>query len=160
MPSRIVGTPRSFYDKFKFLVEINGIRYAGFMKCSELAIEVAKIEHWEGGRTIADKSPGRITIPDITLERGATDDLETYEWMEEVAKMSAGGTGLVDDQYKRDGEIIQLNRNDTVRQRWRTKKMFPTKFVAGEWDNGSDEKVVTSLTLALDWFEPMIRRRR
>lgn len=155
----VIGTPRSFYNRFKFVVEIDGIPYSGFQKCSELSVEAAKIEHWEGGRLIPDKSPGRLTFSDITLEQGATDDLELYSWFEEVARAAAGlgGLGRIDPLYKRNLDIVQLDRDDVVLQRWEVQNAWPTKFVAGEWDNTSDEKVITSVTLTYDFFQPTIR---
>lgn len=158
----VLGAPRSFFNKFKFLVEIDNITYAGFSKCSELSVEAAKIEHYEGGSLIPDKSPGRLSFSDVTLERGATSDLELYSWFEEVADASAGigGVGRIDPLYKRTLDIVQLDRNDAILQRWTLVNAWPTKFVAGEWDNGSDEKVITSVTLAYDFFQPQIRSAR
>jgi phage tail-like protein len=155
-----IGQPRSFFNKFKFLIEIDGITYSGFSKCSELSAELAKIEHYEGGSLIPNKSPGRLSFPDITLERGATSDLELYDWFASVADASAGlgGAGLPDDLYKRSFDIVQLERNDVVVQRWSVTNAWPLKFVAGEWDNGADEKVISSVTLAYDFFVPMMRR--
>jgi phage tail-like protein len=156
----LIGAPKTIYNKFKFRVEIDGITYAGFSKCSELSVEAAEIMHWEGGSLTPNKSPGRLTYAPVTLERGATNDLQTYTWFEQVAKASAGagGTGLVDTQYKRNLEILQLDRDETVLQRWQLRGAWPSKFVAGDWDNGSDEKVITMLTLSFDNFAPMIRR--
>ncbi len=156
----IVGTPRNFFDKFKFRIEIDGITYAGFQKCSELSVEVAKIEHWEGGSLTPDKSPGRITFSDITLEQGATNDLELWQWFEQVADASAGlgGRGQSGTLYKRNLEIIQLDRADEILQRYRVVQAWPTKAVLGEWDNTSDEKVIHSVTLTYDRASPTIRR--
>lgn len=153
MPS-VIGTNRSYHDKFKFILEISGFRYAGFSKCSELSAELATIEHHEGGVLIPNKSPGRLTYAPITLERGATDDLDMFGWFQECANAAAGvgGIGLVDDQYKRNAEIIQLNRDDSVRRRWSIRRAWPKKFVAGDWDNGSDEKVIEQLVLEYDYF--------
>lgn len=156
----LIGKSRNFYDKFKFIVEIDGVAYAGFSKCSELSVEVEKIEHREGGGALAHKSPGNITVPDLTLERGATDDLDLYNWFEQVAKVAAGlgGAGLIDDQYKRNFDVVQLNRDDSVRQRWACTGGWPSKFVAGEWDAGGSEKVIEKVTLVIDYFVPTIRR--
>lgn len=155
----VIGTPRSYFNKFKFLVEIDKITYAGFQKMSELSAEAAKIEHWEGGSLIPNKSPGRLTFADVTLERGATKDLELYNWFEEVARAAAGlgGRGLIDDRYKRTLDLVQLDRDDSVLQRYTLFNAWPNKFVAGEWDNTSDEKVMTSVTLSYDYWEPSIR---
>ena len=85
----VIGTPRTFHKKFKFIVEIDGVASAGFQKCSELSVEVANIEYHEGGTLIPNKSPGRLKFADVTLERGATKDHDLFDWMEEVADAAA-----------------------------------------------------------------------
>jgi phage tail-like protein len=148
----VIGTPRSFHKKFKFVVEIDDVAYAGFQKCSELSVEVAKIEHYEGGSLIADKSPGRLTFSDVTLDRGATQDRDLFDWLQEVAIVSSG-LGLVDPYYKRNLDIVQQDRDGTTLRRWSLARAWPTKFVAGEWDNDADENLVESITLTYDFFE-------
>jgi phage tail-like protein len=148
----VIGTPRSFHKKFKFVVEIDDVAYAGFQKCSELSVEVAKIEHYEGGSLIADKSPGRLTFSDVTLDRGATQDRDLFDWLQEVAIVSSG-LGLVDPYYKRNLDIVQQDRDGTTLRRWSLARAWPTKFVAGEWDNDADENLVESITLTFDFFE-------
>ena len=128
----IIGTPRTFHKKFKFVVEIDQFQSAGFQKCSELSVEVANIEYHEGGSLIPNKSPGRLSFPDVTLERGATNDLELYEWFESVAAAAAGlgGAGLIDDAYKRTLDVVVLDRDDSELQRFNLQNAWPTKFVA------------------------------
>ncbi|MCA9528640.1 MAG: phage tail protein, partial [Myxococcales bacterium] len=58
----VIGNPRSFHKKFKFIVEIDDIGHAGFQTCSELSVEVANVQHFEGGSLIPNKSPGRPTF--------------------------------------------------------------------------------------------------
>lgn len=149
----MIGTPRSnFHKKFKFIVEIDGLVYAGFQKCSELSAEIAKVEYSEGGSVIPDKSPGRVTFSDITLERGACADEDLYGWFRECVDASAG-TGLVEPGYKRSLDIVQLDRDGSELRRWAVANAWPTKFVAGDWDNESDENVIESVTLTYDYFE-------
>lgn len=145
-------SPRTFHKKFKFLVEIDGFTNAGFQSCSELSAEAAKVEYYEGGSLIPNKSPGRLTFTDVTLERGATNDLELYTWFKEVAYAASGG-GLIDDEYKRDLDLVQLDRDNTELRRWSLIAAFPLKFVAGDWDNTADETVINSLTLTFDYFD-------
>ena len=152
MPVR--GNPRSYYKKFAFVIEFDGVLNAGFQSCSELSAEIAVVEQWEGGAIKARKEPGRVTVPDLTLERGATDDLDLWEWFKLVANM-ATSTGAVDDEYKKDGEVIALNRDGSVRRRWALGGAWPNKFVAGAWDNTADENVIESVTLVIDDFEPL-----
>ena len=148
----IRGNPRSYHKKFAFVIEVEGIGFTGFNKCSELEAEIAKIEQWEGGRLTPDKSPGRVTVSDLTLERGATLDTDLYAWWLDVVRMSAN-SGLTDDAYKRDAEVIQLDRDGSVVRRWSIAGAWPTKFVAGAWDNDADENVVEMLVLTLDTFD-------
>jgi phage tail-like protein len=148
----VIGQPRSFHKKFKFIVEIDSIAHTGFQKCSELSVEVAKVEYSEGGALIPDKSPGRLTFADITLDRGATSDQDLYTWMKQVAD-AAANTGLVDPKYKRNLDIVQQDRDGTALRRWRLTGAWPVKFVGGEWDNETDENVIESVTLTFDFFD-------
>ncbi len=147
----VIGTPRTFHKKFKFIVEIDGVASAGFQKCSELSVEVANVEYHEGGTLIPNKSPGRLKFADVTLERGATKDHDLFDWMEEVADASANA-GLVEPKFKRNLDIVQQDRDGTTLRRWSLSGAWPTKFVAGAWDNEADENVIESVTLTFDFF--------
>ena len=61
----VIGTPRTFHKRFKYVVEVDGLASAGFQKCSELSVEVANIEYHEGGTLIPQKSPGRLKFADV-----------------------------------------------------------------------------------------------
>ncbi len=148
----IIGQPRSFHKKFKFLVEVDGLGYAGWRKCSELSVEVANVQHFEGGALIPNKSPGRLTFADVTLERGATKDRDLYYWFQDVA-IAASGFGLIDPYYKRNLDIVQQDRDGMTLRRWSLTGAWPVKFVAGDWDNDSDENVIESVTLTFDFFQ-------
>jgi phage tail-like protein len=148
----VIGTPRSFHKKFKFIVEIDGVASAGFQKCSELSVEVANVQYSEGGALIPNKSPGRLMFADVTLERGATDDADLFDWMQEVADASANA-GLNEPDFKRNLDIVQQDRDGSELRRWRLNGAWPVKFVAGDWDNEADENVIESVTLTYDFFE-------
>lgn len=155
------GSPRSFHDRFKFLIEIDGIISAGFNKMSELSVEAAKVEYYEGGALIPNKSPGRLTFSDVTLERGATFDPDLLIWMETVGDAAivtsilpgaGAGAGLPDPFYKRTLDLVQKDRDGSTLLRWRLFNAWPQKYVAGEWDNDADEKVIEMVTLTYDSF--------
>jgi phage tail-like protein len=148
----IIGQPRSFHKKFKFICEIDGIGHAGFQKCSELSVECASVQYFEGGSLIPNKSPGRLTFADVTLERGATQDRDLFDWFQDVA-ITSSGLGLTDVFYKRNLDIVQQDRDGTTLRRWTLSGAWPVKFVAGDWDNESDENVIEAVTLTYDFFE-------
>lgn len=147
----IIGTPRSFLKKFKFVVEIDGVAHSGFQKCSELSVEAANVEYHEGGALIPNKSPGRLKFADLTLSRGATRDKDLFRWFQDVALL-ASGLGLIDNLYKRNLDVVQQDRDGSTIRRWSVFGAWPVKFVAGEWDNESDENVIESVTLTYDYF--------
>lgn len=153
----IIGQPRSYHKKFKFIIECVGIGgiapgVAGFQTCSELSYEIAKVEYSEGGTLIPNKSPGRLTFTDVTLERGATQDKDLFLWAKETANACAN-SGLVEPNFKRMLDIVQQERDNSTLRRWRLNGAWPVKFVAGEWDNEADENVIESITLTFDWFD-------
>ena len=148
----VTGAPRSFHKRFKFIVKIDDIGHVGFQKCSELSVEVANVQYFEGGSLIPNKSPGRLTFSDVTLERGATEDHELFDWFQDVA-VTSSGLGLPDVDYKRNLDIVQQDRDGATLRRWTLTRAWPVKFVAGEWDNEADENVIESVTLTYDFFE-------
>ncbi len=148
----VIGAPRTFHKKFKFVVEIDGVASAGFQKASELSAEVANVQYFEGGSLIPNKSPGRLTFPDVTLERGATADRNLFDWFAQVAD-AAANAGLNEPSFKRNLDIVQQDRDGTTLRRWTLHGAWPVKFVAGAWDNEADEKVIESVTLTYDFFE-------
>jgi phage tail-like protein len=149
----IIGQPRSYFKKFLFTVEIPGVTFAGFQKCSEPKMTTSVIEQWEGGRIVADKSPGRIKTEDVTLERGATKDLDLYAWYLQVND-AASGNGAVDDQYKKTVNIVQRDRDGSVLRRWELKKAWPTVYGPGDWDNTVDGNGIETMVLTYEYPEP------
>ena len=146
----IIGTPRSFHKRFKFLVEIDGFGVAAFSTCSEIKITAAVVEYREGARLISHKSPGTVTVDNVTLEEGATRSLAMYDWFMQVVN-AAASTGLIDNEYKRMVDVVQLERNNAVLRRWRLHAAWPTEFTGGAWDASSNETVIQSLVLAYDY---------
>jgi len=62
-------------------------------------------------------------------------------------------SGTKDIDYKRNLSIVQLDRDGETLRRWNIFGAWPTQYVAGEWDNDSDEKVIEMVTLPYDYFE-------
>jgi phage tail-like protein len=148
----VIGKSRSFHKKYKFIIEIDDFGSSQWQKCSELSAEIAKIEQWEGGSLIPNKSPGRVTFSDITIERGATSDKDLYTWFKLVAD-AVKNSGEVDDAYKKNLDVVQQSRNGKSLRRWEVAGAWMTKFSAGDWDNTVDENVMESGTLTYDTFE-------
>jgi len=152
MGNAITGKPRSFYRRFKFTVDIEGFGSLAFQKCSPITVEQKQTEHWEGGAVIPFKAPsGRMEFADITLDRGATNDFDAYNWMLQVGDALAQ-RGEVDITYKRNAAVVQLDRDGAELTRYNLFGCWPKNFTAGEWDNTSDDVVIEMMVLAYDFF--------
>lgn len=154
----LAGTVKSFDTKLKFQVEIDGFASASFSKVSSLEFEIEKIEHYEGGSLVPNKQPGLVKFAPLTLERGVTRDVDFFNWCVDVVAPAAAGvgavnTGLPTPLYKRNLDIVQIDRDGAVLKRWTCYGCWPTKFSAGEWDNGANEVVIESITLEMDFFD-------
>lgn len=148
-----IGEPLDFFAKHDFIVEIDGIRRAGFETCSELDVESTVIELHEGGRATPHKRPGKQKFANITLERGVTIETDIYDWFQQTAKM-ATGRGLKVADLKRTFDIVVLDRDGSERRRYTVNGAFPVKFVAGSFDGKSEtDAQIESVELAIDYWE-------
>jgi phage tail-like protein len=149
-----LGSSRALHEKFNFIVLVDGIEKLFFSKTSEVSHEVARIDYHEGGALLPIKWPGRVTVPDITLERGVGTSRSLHDWFVQVAnlKLDAGrGAGFPVPAFIRNVTIVQRDRPRTgTLRKWRLFGCFPVKYMAGDWDNGVDAVVIESLTLAYD----------
>lgn len=148
----VLGQPRHFHSKFRFVVEFDNFGSAAFQSCSELKSEVAEIAYYEGGTIIPVKEPGRMTFSDLTIERAATKDADLHRWFQETASAALNG-GLRSPLFKRNGSIVQFDRDNRTLRRWQLSGCWPKSFVAGAWDNNSDEFTMEQVVLCLDFFQ-------
>jgi phage tail-like protein len=146
----IQGVTKTFHKKFKFVVEIQGVASAAFRSCGEISAEVGVVEQREGGALIPDATPGLVTVPEVELKRGVSDDLDLYLWFQQIVGV---GALLEDPEYKRPVSIVQQNRLGLEIKRWVLWQAWPKKFVASEgWDNEANENVIESVTFRYDYF--------
>ncbi len=147
-----MGTPTNWDKKFSFVVEIDGVARGAFARCSEIAAEAANVAYREGGRLHAHNAPGTVTFPEFTLERGATDDYDLYNWFRDTYD-AAAGTGQVPPDLFRTLDIVQLDRAGDELKRFRCVKCYCRRWSAGDWDNDADEVRIETAVVVFDYFE-------
>jgi phage tail-like protein len=143
----------------RFVVRVEaapGVPLRGqFVRMSELSAEVAVSSLHHGGSAIPVKAPARVNFPDVTLERGATQDALLESWFAQTVAPtpSIGGTGLA---YQRDLDIVEQDRDGSTLNRWRLFRAFPSKYMPADgYDNESDDFIIESVTLAYSFFIPV-----
>ena len=149
----IQGQTINYFDRYAFLVKIDGVVRAAFNKCGGLKAETDVIEYLEGGALTAHKQPGLVKFDDIELERGETDDNDLYLWWKEIYDVASGRGSADERQYKRRVTIIQQDRSGAEKKRWVIPRAFPKAFETEGWDNEASEHQIQKLVLAHEGFE-------
>ena len=129
------------FDKFKFLVLIDGFTRAGFQKASGLKETAEITEYREGGSLYPDKDPGLINVDVLTLERGVTDNEDLYNWWKSIREGN-------DD--RRNLAIIQQDRKGNELKRWNVPNCFPSSFQYADMDSTVSEKNIEIMEIAID----------
>jgi phage tail-like protein len=148
-----MGQPVNFYAKHNFRVVADGLTFAYFTTCGEIAAEVAVIEHYESGRRQPHKMPGLETWPDVELERGSSDDQDLWNMFLDTYS-AATGLGKDHPVLDRDIDIEQLNQQREVVKRWTLHHAWVSKYTEGNWDAKANEVVMEKITLTYEWAEP------
>ena len=177
---------KTFDHKYRFRVLIPGFALSAgqagpslgggvtalFQTCSEIAAEVATVEHQEGGSIYNFKEPGRVTFPDVTLERGFAGGAKgeaLHAWF--AATVASTAAGLFDgsifplnDGFQLDVTILQYNRGliptlddsvinpNALLEKIILHNAWVKRYSAGDWDNAADEVRIEQVVLAYEFF--------
>ncbi|MCX5357766.1 phage tail protein [Streptomyces sp. NBC_00124] len=129
------------FRNFNFLVEIDGITQAGFSECSGLASTTEVIEFREGGdNTTVHKLPGKTSYADITLKWGTTDNLDLWNWRQQI----------IDGQVvRKTGALILFDlAGSTEVARWNFVRAWPTKCELPSFSAKGNDVAIETLVLA------------
>lgn len=134
-----VGQPVTYYQKWDFVVEIAGVAVGGFTSCKGLEKEHKVAEQMEGGAiSVVAHATTTVAYPDITLERGGSDNNELYLWSENQEQ------GIQD---LRDVSIVQQRGGIPV-VRYNCESCVLKKYTAPEFDRKAEEEnVVESIVI-------------
>lgn len=126
---------------FNFLVEIDGISQASFSECSGLSSTTEVIEYREGGNnTTVMKIAGKTAYGDITLKWGITDNLDLWNWRQQI----------IDGQFNRkNGAVILFDlAGSTEVARWSFHRAWPTKCELPAFTAKGNDIAIETLVLA------------
>jgi phage tail-like protein len=134
------------YQQFNFLVDIDGIRRAGFMECSGVTTDTDAIDYREGSDISMNvrKLGGLRKYTNIVLKRGYTQDKSLWEWRKKIIN------GAVE---RRSAEIILLNENRVEVLRWRIREAWISKWDSGPFNAKTNDVVVQTVELIHEGLE-------
>ncbi len=144
--------PRDWHKKGLFVIEIDGIERAEFARCSPFRMTATNIEYKEGGRQHPHNAPGGVTFEPITVERGACDDFDLYNWMKYTYD-AASGVGEVGEDLFRSFDVVQLNRRREEVERHSVLDGYCSEFDSGDWDNDANEVRIERAVITIDSWE-------
>ena len=129
---------------FHFAVEVQGIVTGYFTECSGIGSEHEVIEHKivdSRGREHIQKIPGRLKWENVTFKRGITDNMDIWDWREQVVQ------GKVTDA-RRNGSIVMFDQELAEVARWNFENAWPVKVSGPAPKSDSNEYGVEEMVLA------------
>jgi phage tail-like protein len=133
------------YRGFSFIVEIGGIRQAGFAECTGFGSNNDAIEYREGDEpATVRKLPGLTKYANITLKWGLTDSRELYDWYRDVTQ------GKFE---RKNGSIVLLDLQGTEKVRWNFFRAWPTKWDGPDFNAEGTEVALELLELVNERIE-------
>jgi phage tail-like protein len=134
------------YNKYNFLIEIDGVAQAGFMECTGLESKTEIIRYREGSDQLNTPRllPGLHTYGNITLRKGVTDSKELYIWRKTV----------IDGQIvRKSGSIIlQDNKHQEV-ARWNFRESWPCKMSGPQLNAQGNEVAIEEIEICHEGIE-------
>jgi len=141
------------FPRYNFLVEIEGIKRAGFMSVTGLEEETEVREYREGGdNTTVRKLAGLNSFAPVVLEMGSAFDAELWDWRQKIKKEGAQGN-------RKPISIVQQDESRKEVKRWNIFDAWPSKFTAPEFDASSSENAVESVEIQHEGLDLVVKRR-
>ncbi len=132
------------YRGYNFKVEIDGITRAGFQSCSGLDTTQGVNTYREGtDKSLAMRQiPGMLSLSNITLSRGITDDHELWDWRNKVVTVQDA------DKYRRNMSIVLLDDAGNEKIRWNLVNCWPVTWSGPSLDATADAFAIETLEIA------------
>lgn len=139
------------FPRYNFVVEIEGIKRAGFMTVSGLEEETEVREYREGGdNSTVRKLAGLNSFSPIVLEQGSTSDSELWDWRQKIKRDGAQGN-------RKPISIIQQDEKSEEVKRWQVFDAWPSKFTAPEFDASASDNAVESIEIQHEGLDLVIK---
>lgn len=131
-------------QRYRFKVEIGAVEF-GCTNVGGLEKEIEVGEYREGGYTTTHKLPGIATTGTLTLERGAFNDMNAYNYVKKA---------LEDPDFREDIFITEQNRQGVAKRQFKCTEAWASKFTAPEYDATSSEVATETIEIQYEDLLP------
>lgn len=148
-------TPQSLQQKWQFAVEIGGFNAAYFTQSDFPEMEFDEVEFNPAGSMFPQKSAGRASFSDVTLEKGVPQEEpeeNILDWIRQCITVAAA-TGGVPADYMRDVDLVKYDREGNEIQRFRLFNAWVKTAKFGEAEGGSSDNEIETMTLTYQFFD-------
>ena len=139
----------TLFQNYLWRVEIDGFAIAEYNECAEIKTTTEVIERKPGGSHWTKKEAGRSKAENITLRRDLGTNKEMKEWRDKVVNAKTL-KGLPPESYKKDIDVVQLDRELNPIKRWRLVNAWPSEYAAGPWNGDGNAIVQETVTITYD----------
>ncbi|MCX9025056.1 MAG: phage tail protein [Candidatus Methanoperedens sp.] len=135
------------YRNARFLLEIDGIKQAGFSDVTIPDTSSDPVEYREGNEdTTVRKLPSLTKYGNVTLKWGTTDSLELYNWRKLVVQ------GKMKDARKNVAIILQ-DEEGKAAARWEFKQAWPSKYSSPTLSGKGNDVAIETLEIVHEGME-------
>jgi len=136
------------YAAHNFQIIVNGISDDGsavsgaFTEISGLEVEIKPIEYRNGNEDITvRKEPGLKTQSNLVCKRGATGDVEFWNWIQDA---------LDGNVVRTEGAVILNDENQVEVMRWNFARGWPCKYTAPTFNAANNEIAMETLEICVE----------
>jgi phage tail-like protein len=136
------------YAAHNFQIIVNGVSDDGaavsgsFTEIGGLDVEIKPIEYRNGseGLTVR-KQPGLRTQTNLTCKRGATGDVEFWNWIKKA---------IDGDVQRAEGAIILNDENQVEVMRWNFARGWPCKYTGPSFNAANNEIALETVEICIE----------
>lgn len=148
MPTFRPGNFRDSLQASSFGLEIEGDNKGVFKKCSGISTkhEIITEQKVKDGKVIVMKQPGQLSVGDITLERGYTDNMDLFVWRQDIVD------GKIAESRK-NCTLVLYNHSDERVGEFFLEECWPAELSGPDLDSASNDVAIEKIVLACERIE-------
>jgi phage tail-like protein len=128
---------------FQFALDVGGKVTGYFTECGGIGSEHEVIEQKvvdDAGHDVVKKMPGRMKWNDITLKRGITDNMQIWDWRDQVVNGNVDGA-------RQNCSVIMFDRQYKPAAQWDFTNAWPVKVTGPDFKSDSNDFGIEELVL-------------